>query len=103
MSVDIASMRIISYPEPVLRSVALPIAAVDGQIQAVASRMLELMHSAPGVGLAAPQVGLAWRMFVSNPTGELGDDRVFINLRLSNPSRVTSAHEEGCLSLADIR
>jgi len=60
------------------------------------------MHEARGVGLAAPQVGLPWRLFVANPTGEPGDDRVYINPRLSNPSRETSTHDEGCLSLPNI-
>ncbi len=64
--------------------------------------MLELMHEARGVGLAAPQVGLAWRLFVANPTGELEDDRVFINPKLTEPSLETQVHDEGCLSLPNI-
>ena len=65
--------------------------------------MLELMHEAPGVGLAAPQVGLPWRMFVANPTGEPADDRVFIDPEIAQPSRDVAAMEEGCLSLPEVR
>jgi peptide deformylase len=64
--------------------------------------MIELMHAAPGVGLAAPQVGLDWRLFVANATGDPADDRVFINPRLTEASREQEEQEEGCLSLPGI-
>jgi peptide deformylase len=60
------------------------------------------MHEAPGVGLAAPQVGIPWRLFVANPTGEPADDRAFINPVLSRPSREMHDRDEGCLSLPEI-
>ncbi len=102
MPVKPDQLRIVHYPTPVLREVAKPVQGVSDGVRRVAERMLELMHEARGVGLAAPQVGLAWRMFVANPTGEPGDDRVFINPKLSNPSAETHVHEEGCLSLPHI-
>jgi peptide deformylase len=64
--------------------------------------MLDLMHEAPGVGLAAPQVGLPIRLFVANETGEPEDDKVFINPTLRDPSEETEPYSEGCLSLPDI-
>jgi len=103
MPVDPTKLEIVNYPHAVLRQKAAAIATVTPEVLAVAIRMCELMHLAPGVGLAAPQVGLSWRMFVANPTGDPEDDLVFINPVLSEPSRVTEDYEEGCLSLPDIR
>jgi peptide deformylase len=102
MPVKPDELRIVHYPDPVLREVAKAVQGVSDEVRGVARRMLELMHEVRGVGLAAPQVGLGWRMFVANPTGEPGDDRVFINPKLSKPSNETHAHEEGCLSLPHI-
>jgi peptide deformylase len=103
MPVDPAKLAIVNYPASVLRLKAKPIRAVTDEIKIVALRMLQLMHEAPGVGLAAPQVGLSWRMFVANHSGEPGDDRVFINPVLSEPTRNVEDYEEGCLSLPEIR
>jgi len=103
MPVDPAKLAILHYPAAVLRVKAKPVPAVSDEVKAVALRMLDLMHEAPGVGLAAPQVGLSWRMFVANATGEPHDDLVFINPTLSEPSRTTDDYEEGCLSLPEIR
>ncbi len=102
MPVQIDSLAIVHYPEPVLREKARPIERVDDEVRAVARRMIELMHLAPGVGLAAPQVGLPWRMFVANPTGEEGDDRVYINPELTALAGGNAAREEGCLSLPGV-
>ena len=101
MAVDPAQLAIVHYPAAVLKQVAQPIEQVDDEVRSVAQRMIELMHLAPGVGLAAPQVGLPWRMFVVNPTGESGDDRVYINPTLELAGEKT-AHDEGCLSLPNI-
>ena len=102
MPVDVASLKIVNYPHPTLRETAAPIQAIDDEVRAVAQRMIELMHQAPGVGLAAPQVGLAWRMFVANPTGQPGDDHVYINPQLALGKGGGAAREEGCLSLPNI-
>jgi peptide deformylase len=100
MPVNPADLQIVFYPAPVLRQPAEPVGAVDEEARAVAERMIELMHEARGVGLAAPQVGLNWRLFVAN----WGDgDRVYINPELSEPSRDTDREEEGCLSIPDVR
>jgi peptide deformylase len=76
--------------------------------------MIELMRDANGIGLAAPQVGLSWRLFVIDiPPGEDRDPDaspptathgpiVYINPQLSEPARSVEIHEEGCLSLPDI-
>lgn len=102
MTVQAPDLKIVLYPDPVLRAKAQPIAGVTDEVRRVARRMIELMHEARGVGLAAPQVGLSWRMFVANPTGEADDDRVYINPVLANASRMTDRHEEGCLSIPGV-
>lgn len=102
MSIDPNRLQIVLYPDPVLRQQAKPIAHIDDEVRAIAARMIELMHQAPGVGLAAPQVGLPWRMFVANPTGQPEDDQVYINPRITNLGGGNVAREEGCLSLPGI-
>jgi peptide deformylase len=102
MAVDPGQLAIVHYPHAVLRQKAEPVPSVDDEVRAVAERMIELMHQAPGVGLAAPQVGLPWRMFVANPTGDPGDDRVYINPELYDAHGGNAARDEGCLSLPNI-
>jgi len=102
MSVDVDKLVIVNYPHPVLRQKAAPIEQITDQVRVVAKRMLQLMHEAPGIGLAAPQVGLPWRMFVASDSGQAEDDRVFINPRLVEPAEETEAIDEGCLSLPGI-
>ncbi len=102
MHVDLASLHIVRYPDPVLRRKTRPIASIDETVLAVARRMLELMHEAPGVGLAGPQVGLSWRLFVTN-AGDLDPvDRVFINPELALGRGEMAVAMEGCLSLPEI-
>lgn len=115
MPVDPRSLIIVHYPEDVLRRKAAPVAAVNDEVRAVAARMIEMMFEAEGIGLAAPQVGLGWRMFVCHvPANEerfAGRDPmecteaagVYINPMLSERSRDLVPYEEGCLSLPEIR
>ncbi len=103
VSVQTGRLKIRHFPDPVLRAVCRPVAKIDAEVRSVARRMLELMRAAPGVGLAAPQVGLSWRLFVANHSGDPVDDRVFINPSLLNPSRETDEREEGCLSIPQVR
>ena len=103
MNVDPKKLKLVYYPDPVLRQHAEPIETIDDLVREVATKMIELMHEHRGCGLAAPQVGLPWRMFVCNPTGEEGDDMVFINPQISEPTREMGWMDEGCLSLPEIR
>ena len=103
MTVRVDKLGIVLYPDPALRTTAQPVLDVTDEVRAVAERMLALMHAAAGVGLAGPQLGLPWRLFVANATGEPQDDMVFINPVISQPSRQLEECEEGCLSLPDIR
>jgi peptide deformylase len=95
-------LKIIEYPDPRLRAVAKPAQAFDESLKLLASRMLDLMRLAQGVGLAAPQVGVGLRLFVMNATGKPEDDRVIVNPELLDAEDSEEA-EEGCLSLPEIR
>ena len=91
-------LKIILYPDPRLKKVSQPVEAIDAGLKELALRMLELMRQHRGVGLAAPQVGQNLRMFVMNPTGELKDDRVYVNPILTEAEGAEDG-EEGCLSI----
>jgi len=103
MSVDPARLEIVVYPEPILRRRAEAVDPEDETVRAVARRMLELMHEADGLGLAGPQVGLGWRLFVTNAREDDPEDRVFINPELKLGRGEMDSAEEGCLSLPEIR
>ena len=102
MNTDPEKLTIVHHPHPVLRKVAQPVESVTPEVQAICTRMLELMHEAPGVGLAAPQVGLELRLFVANATGDPQDDMGFINPLITVEGKATEDMEEGCLSLPGI-
>lgn len=116
MPVDPATLHIRKFPDAVLRRRAAEIDAVTDEVRAVAERMVGLMFEAEGIGLAAPQVGLPWRLFVAfvpeypEEGRTLGDDpataqaepEVFINPVLSNFTGELEPYEEGCLSLPEI-
>ena len=99
--IDPAKLRIIKYPDPRLRKLCQPVEAFDDWLARVADRMLSLMHGAAGIGLAAPQVGLALRMFICNVTGNRADDQVFVNPELSDFGELVEG-DEGCLSIPDV-
>jgi len=94
-------IRIILYPDPRLKKASAPVTRFDDELRELVVQMLKLMREAKGVGLAAPQVGRNLRLFVMNPSGEAGDDYVYINPALGEADGQDEA-EEGCLSLPDI-
>jgi peptide deformylase len=98
---DPSRLHIILYPDPILKKRAKAVVKFDADIEALARRMLELMHEAKGLGLAAPQVGVGLRLFVGNPTGEPGDALICANPRLGELSG-GEEKEEGCLSIPGV-
>ena len=94
-------LKIIEWPDPRLKAVSKPVEAFDEKLKALSAGMFELMRAHKGVGLAAPQVGVNLRMFVMNPTGKPGDDLVYVNPELLEPSGDEEG-DEGCLSLPEI-
>lgn len=101
MSVTAAALQILHYPAPQLRRRTDPVGEIDASVQAVAARMIALMREANGLGLAAPQVGVPWRMFVTNGHEE-SPDRVYINPTLSVVDTALVLKEEGCLSIPGV-
>lgn len=115
MPVDPSKLELRIYPDPVLRQKAKPIPEVNEEVRKVAAAMVEVMRKADGIGLAGPQVGLPWRIFVADvpesdkrsassdpPTATKGP-QVYINPVLSKHTGELEPYEEGCLSLPDIR
>ena len=97
-------LQIIKYPHPVLRHESRPIRRVDKELRHIVGEMFELMYEDRGVGLAANQVGLPYRLVVINPEPDVRTPRnelVLINpVILRKSGREES--EEGCLSLPGI-
>lgn len=94
---------LIILPDPLLREVSKPIERVDADILKLADDMLETMYEAPGIGLAAVQVGVARRMLVIDVSreGEEKQPLVVINPQIVAASDAHSVYEEGCLSIPD--
>jgi peptide deformylase len=99
------SLAIIHYPHPTLRHRSKPIKKVDAELRTIVAEMFELMYQHEGVGLAANQVNLPYRLFVTNVEGDSKikeAECVFINPVLSK-GRGQVEDEEGCLSIPDLR
>ena len=95
---------ILKHPDPRLKKVADPVDAPTPELAALAADLLQTMYDAPGIGLAAPQVGVPKRLIVMDC--EKGDDAVPRPMVLLNPvviwtSEARSTYEEGCLSIPD--
>lgn len=100
----IGRLELVEYPHPALLRRAKPILRIDAAVCDAVARMFDIMYEAQGIGLAANQVALPYRLFVVNTAGRRGDgeEHVFINPVLSRP-RGTAVQEEGCLSLPGVR
>jgi peptide deformylase len=94
---------LIILPDPVLRQVSSPIAQVDNAVRKLSDDMLETMYDAPGIGLAAIQVGIPKQLLVIDlhKEGEEKQPQIFINPEVLRSSDERSAYEEGCLSIPD--
>ena len=95
---------IIIHPDPRLKRTAAPIAEVTPAIERLAEDMLETMYDAPGIGLAAPQIGVMSRVFVMDCVKEEGAapaPMVLLNPVITWVSEALSTYEEGCLSIPE--
>ena len=100
-----ALREIVSVPNPVLRRKALPVTKFDDNLQTLITDMIETMRAAPGVGLAAPQVGVSLRVIVveytTNEEDESAPKKLYAvvnpELKVTNPE--TEIGVEGCLSV----
>tara|TARA_B100002019_G_scaffold147801_1_gene127259 strand:- start:357 stop:875 length:519 start_codon:yes stop_codon:yes gene_type:complete len=92
--------NIITVPNPLLKSISKPVDKINDEIKILINDMFETMYNAPGVGLAAVQVGVPLRVVVIDISK--GDERkphFFINPNIVWRSDKTSTYEEGCLSI----
>lgn len=98
-----AIRTILHYPDPRLREVAKPITRVTDEIRTLIQDMAETMYAAPGVGLAATQIGVMHRVFIIDlaTEDEPSDLRVFINPEITAKTG-TQTWAEGCLSFPEI-
>lgn len=100
----IGPLQLVEYPHPALLRRSRPLVRIDDEVCAAVEQMFDIMYAAEGIGLAANQVALPYRLFVVNTAGrpDSGQELVFINPTLSRP-RGTAVQEEGCLSLPGLR
>lgn len=103
-----AILPIVEVPDPRLRLVSEPVETVDDDLRALIGDMFDTMYDAPGIGLAAIQVGVAKRVIVMDLQEEEDEEgkpirhpRVFINPEILEPSEDQSVYTEGCLSVPD--
>ena len=103
-----ALLPIVEVPDPRLKQISSPVEEVNDEIRALIADMFETMYAAPGIGLAAVQVGVPKRVLVidlQEPEEEGGepvrDPRVFINPEILSHSDQDVPYTEGCLSVPD--
>ncbi|WP_336055931.1 peptide deformylase [Nitratireductor sp. CH_MIT9313-5] len=94
---------LVILPDPILREVSKPVERVDDEVRKFADDMLATMYDAPGIGLAAIQVGEPRRMLVLDVAekDEEPAPRIIINPEILERSDAMNVHEEGCLSIPD--
>jgi peptide deformylase len=102
-----ALLPIIELPDPRLREISAPVETFDDALQTLIDDMFETMYAAPGIGLAAIQVGHPKRLLVIDLQERDGEEpgtkhpMVFINPEFSEPSDELNVYSEGCLSIPD--
>jgi peptide deformylase len=99
-----ATLPIIKLPDPILKEKALPVERIDESVRKLLADMLETMYAAPGVGLAAPQIGVSRRLVVIDIARDEQpkNPRLLINPEVLTQSDELRAHEEGCLSMPEV-
>jgi peptide deformylase len=99
-----AKLPILIFPSPIIRKKSLPITSINGELQRFIDDMVETMYAAPGVGLAAPQVGALKQIIVLDPHDDRKPTRP---MTLINPELVAAegqyVDEEGCLCIPNLK
>lgn len=99
-------LPIVAYGDPVLKKVCVDIDETYPDLQQLISNMFETMYHASGVGLAAPQIGLAIRLFIVDTKADEDEEvfkKVFINAQILEETGEPWAFNEGCLSIPEVR
>ena len=99
-----AIREIITVPNPLLKKISKKVDIVDSEILTLIDDMLETMYAAPGIGLAAIQIGIPKRILVIDISrdDEAKNPLFFINPEIINPNETLSSYEEGCLSVPGV-
>ena len=99
-----AILPILTVPNPILKQVSAPVDVVDDALRALMDDMLETMYDAPGIGLAAIQVGVAKQVIVMDLSreNEEKEPRFFVNPQILSSNDDLVEGEEGCLSVPDV-
>jgi len=95
--------NILIHPDPRLRKACTPIATFDTELRKLADDMIETMYDAPGIGLAAPQIGLTRQLLVMDCADKEEEPKpmVLLNPEITWSSEEVSTYEEGCLSIPE--
>ncbi|MCH8567072.1 MAG: peptide deformylase [Balneolales bacterium] len=104
-------LPIVTYNDPVLREKSSPVKENTAEIQKLIDDMFETMYNGQGVGLAAPQIGVSLRLFVTDSDPFISDEdqetdfgpMVFVNPEIISKGQETSSFDEGCLSIPGLR
>ena len=96
-------LKVLTFPDPRLRKVAVPVTKFDKSLEIITSNMLETMYAEEGIGLAATQVDIHKRIIVMDLSEERNDPKIFINpeFKILNDKSLLS-FKEGCLSVPGI-
>ena len=96
-----AKKQILTIPDPLLRKVSEPVTSVNTEVKNLMDDMLETMYAAPGIGLAAVQVGVLKRIIVIDLSkdGQKKDPLFIVNPQITFKSEEIISYEEGCLSI----
>ena len=95
---------ILFHPDPRLKTTCAPVINITGDLRKMADDMLETMYHAPGIGLAAPQIGVLQRLIVMDCVKEEDADPapvIMFNPEIIASSQESEIYEEGCLSIPD--
>ncbi len=99
-----AIKEILTVPNPVLKKVSKPVDAVTDETRALMDDMLETMYDAPGIGLAAIQIGIPLQIIVMDLSREEGEPepKYFVNPEILEDVEETKPYDEGCLSVPEV-
>lgn len=94
-----ATLKILEFPNPNLRKIAVPVTSFDNDLKCLIDNMFETMYEANGIGLAATQVDVHKRLLVLDVSEERNDPKVFVNPTIDVIESDLADYDEGCLSV----